>query len=131
MDKLQRARIEQLEDIDGIGKVVAESVVAWFVDEGNIALLEKFERVGVHPHFQKKTGRLIGKSFVITGSLESMSRDQAADRIRALGGTFQTSVAKDTIYLVAGGKVGASKLKKAESYGTKVIDEAALLEMIA
>src|SRR3989344_2328853 len=131
MDKLQRARLEQLEDIDGIGKVVAESVVAWFADEDNSALLEKFERVGVHPHFQKKTGRLIGKSFVITGSLESMSRDQAADRIRALGGTFQTSVAKDTIYLVAGGKVGASKLKKAESYGTKIIDEAALLEMIA
>lgn len=70
MDKLQRARIEQLEDIDGIGKVVAESVVAWFADEDNSALLEKFERVGVHPHFQKKTGRLIGKSFVITGSLE-------------------------------------------------------------
>ena len=131
MDKLQRARLEQLEDIDGIGKVVAESVVAWFADEDNSALLEKFERVGVYPHFQKKTGRLIGKSFVITGSLESMSRDQAADRIRALGGTFQTSVAKDTIYLVAGGKVGASKLKKAESYGTKIIDEAALLNLIS
>ena len=60
-----------------------------------------------------------------------MSRDEAADRVRALGGTFQSSVAKDTTYLVAGGKVGGSKLKKAESYGTQIINEqqfVALLE---
>ena len=59
-----------------------------------------------------------------------MSRDDAADRIRALGGTFQTSVAKDTTYLVAGGKVGASKLKKAQSYGTKVITEEQLVSLL-
>jgi len=59
-----------------------------------------------------------------------MGRDVAAERIRALGGTFQTSVAKDTTYLVAGGKVGASKLKKAESYGTRVISEKELLELL-
>lgn len=101
-----------------------------FSDEDNLALLQKFETVGVQPHYEKKSGKLIGKSFVITGSLESMGRDVAAEKIRALGGTFQTSVAKDTTYLVAGGKVGASKLKKAESYGTKVIDETTLLELI-
>jgi DNA ligase (NAD+) len=59
-----------------------------------------------------------------------MGRDEAADAIRALGGTFQTAVAKDTNYLVAGGKVGASKLKKAEQYGTKIITEAELLELL-
>jgi DNA ligase (NAD+) len=59
-----------------------------------------------------------------------MSRDEAADKIRALGGTFQTSVAKDTNYLVAGGKVGASKLAKAEKYGTKVVSENEFLELI-
>ena len=59
-----------------------------------------------------------------------MGRDDAAERIRALGGTFQTSVGKDTDYLVAGGKVGASKLKKAEQYGTQVIDEAAFLKLL-
>jgi DNA ligase (NAD+) len=69
-------------------------------------------------------------SFVVTGSLESMGRDVAAERIRALGGTFQSSVAKDTTYLVAGGKVGASKLKKAEAYGTKIINEAEFLRII-
>ncbi len=59
-----------------------------------------------------------------------MGRDAAAEKIRNLGGTFQTAVAKDTTYLVAGGKVGASKLKKAEQYGTKIIDEQTLLELI-
>lgn len=126
MSGLGEATLEQLEAVDGIGKVVAESIMAWFGDDDNVILLDKFSAVGVAPRFEKKTGRLIGKSFVITGSLESMSRDEAADRIRALGGVFQTSVAKGTTYLVAGGKVGASKLKKAQDYGTIVIDEATL-----
>jgi DNA ligase (NAD+) len=130
MSALKNATIEQLEEVDGIGKVVAESIVAWFADEDNLALLDKFEQLGVQPHYQKKSGKLNGQSFVVTGTLTTMGRDVAADKIRALGGTFQTSVAKDTTYLVAGGKVGASKLKKAESYGTKIIDEAAFLKLI-
>lgn len=130
VDALKSATIDQLEQVDGIGKVVAESIVAWFADEDNLRLLDKFDEVGVRTYFEKKSGRLAGMNFVVTGTLESMSRDAAADRIRTLGGVFQTSVAKDTTYLVAGGKVGASKLKKAESYGTKVIDEQAFLELI-
>ncbi len=130
IESLQTATLEDLESIEGIGKVVAESIVAWFADEDNAKLLDKFASLGVRPHFEKKTGKLVGKNFVITGSLESMSRDEAAEKIRALGGTFQTAVAKDTTYLVAGGKVGASKLKKAESYGTQIIDEAALLKLL-
>ena len=77
-----------------------------------------------------KSGKLAGQNFVVTGTLEAMSRDEAADRIRSLGGTFQTAVAKDTTYLVSGGKVGASKLKKAETYGTKIINEATFLELL-
>ena len=130
LDALQHATIDQLNAVDGVGKVVAESIAAWFADEDYIALLAKFTDLGVHPHFERKTGKLSGERFVITGTLQSMGRDEAADKIRALGGTFQSSVAKDTTYLVAGGKVGASKLKKAEAYGTKVIDEAALLELL-
>jgi len=130
VDVLKHATIEQLEEVDGVGKVVAESVVAWFADEDNLALLDKCEKLGVRPHYEQKSGKLTGKSFVITGSLESMGRDVAADKIRALGGAFQTSVGKDTTYLVAGGKVGASKLKKAESYGTKIIDEQELLKIV-
>jgi DNA ligase (NAD+) len=64
------------------------------------------------------------------GIPRNMSRDEAAEAIRVRGGIFQTAVAKDTDYLVAGGKVGASKLKKAESYGTAVIDEAAFQELL-
>jgi len=130
VEALQKGTLEDLEGVEGIGKVVAESIVAWFADEDNVKLLEKFTRLGVKPHFVKKSGKLAGKSFVITGSLESMSRDEAADKIRALGGTFQTSVAKDTTYLVAGGKVGASKLKKAEGYGTKIINEKQFLDIL-
>ena len=130
IEKLSQATIDELREVDGVGEIVAESIVAWFADEDNVKLLEKFADLGVTPQFSQKSDRLAGQSFVITGTLQSMGRDAAAERIRNLGGTFQTAVAKDTTYLVAGGKVGASKLKKAEQYGTKIIDEQTLLELI-
>ena len=130
LDKLAQAGIDELQSVDGVGVVVAESIMAWFADEDNAALLEKLTLLGVTPIYKAKRGELAGKSFVITGALQSMSRDQAAEKIRALGGTFQTSVGKDTTYLVAGGKVGASKLAKAERYGTKVIDEAVFIKIV-
>ena len=131
LDALAHATIDQLETVDGVGVVVAESIAAWFADEDNLLLLEKFTALGVAPQFEVKTGNLSGKKFVVTGTLQSMSRDEAAEKIRALGGTFQSSVGKDTDYLVAGGKVGSSKLKKAESYGTKVLDENDFRELLA
>ena len=67
---------------------------------------------------------------VITGTLNSMSREQAADRVRELGGSFQSSVGQSTTYLVAGGKVGASKLAAAEKYHTKIINEEDFLALI-
>ena len=131
IERLALATIDELRKVDGVGEIVAESVVAWFADEDNMKLLQKFADLGVAPQFNKKSGRLAGQSFVITGTLQSMGRDAAADKIRELGGTFQTAVAKDTTYLVAGGKVGASKLKKAEQYGTKIINEQEFLAIIA
>ncbi len=130
MSALANSTIDELREVDGVGEVVAESIVAWFADEDNINMLEKFTELGVLPYFEKKQGKLIGKSFVVTGLLENMSRDEAADKIRALGGTFQSAVARDTDYLVAGGKVGASKLKKAQQYSTKVISEKEFLELL-
>lgn len=130
LSAFQGSTLEDLQMIDGIGKVVAESIVAWFSDPDNEALLKKFTDLGVIAVFEKKSGRLVGQAFVVTGTLETMSRDQAADRIRNLGGTFQTAIAKDTTYLVTGGKVGGSKLKKAQEYGTKIINEAQLQEII-
>ena len=130
LDALKHATIDQLKAVDGVGEVVAESIAAWFADEDNIALLDKFERLGVRAHITKTSGKLAGKNFVITGTLQTMGRDEAADKIRAQGGTFQTAIAKDTTYLVTGGKVGGSKLKKAQEYGTEIIDEARLLDIL-
>lgn len=131
IERLALATIDELREVDGVGEIVAESVVAWFADEDNMKLLQKFADLGVVPQFNRKSGRLVGQSFVITGTLQSMGRDAAADKIRELGGTFQTAVAKDTTYLVAGGKIGTSKLKKAEQYGTKIINEQEFLAIIA
>jgi DNA ligase (NAD+) len=130
LEALRVATIDDLLAVEGIGEVVAESVIAWFADPDNEALLDKFTQLHVQPKYEKKTGKLAGVNFVITGTLEGIGRDEAADKIRARGGTFQTSVAKDTTYLVAGGKIGASKLKKAQEYGTKIITGEELLRML-
>lgn len=131
LSKLSNATLDDLLEIEGVGDVVAESILGWFADPDNQILLEKFEKFGVFPQYESHAqGPLHGKSFVITGTLEHLGRDQAADKIRALGGTFQTSVGKDTTYLVVGKNVGASKLQKAEKLGTQQIDERQLLKLI-
>lgn len=130
LEALASATIDELKSVDGVGVVVAESVAAWFADEDNVAMLAKMSATGVRPWYEAKTGVLKGMSFVVTGTLTTMSRDEAAERIRARGGAFQSSVGKDTTYLVAGGKVGASKLKKAEAYGTKIITEQDFLKIL-
>lgn len=132
MEKLREATVDELQEVEGVGEVVAESIVAWFADEFHQQLLAKFANAGVVPQKITRTdGPLTGKSFVITGTLESMDREAAAEKIRQRGGTFQSSVGKNTTYLVAGANVGGSKLVKAEKLGTKVIDEATLLKMIS
>ncbi len=131
LDNLGTARLDELKAIDGVGDVVADSIYLWFDEEENTQLLAKFRGLGVWPQDVKSVGgKLAGKNFVVTGTLESMGRDQAAEKIRSQGGTFQSSVGKDTTYLVAGGKVGGSKLQKAEKYGTKIIDETEFLKVL-
>ena len=103
----------------------------WFADSDNRKLLTKFTDLGVRPHYESHArGPLHGKSFVITGTLERMGRDEAAEQIRRLGGTFQTSVGKDTSYLVVGQHVGEAKLKRAAQLGTYRLTEAELLAML-
>lgn len=126
-----RQHPDELYEVEGIGEVVAHSIVEWFADEGNQQLLDKFKQLGVWPKTAKTSrGPLSGRSFAITGALSSMSREEAAEKIRALGGTFQTSVGKGTTYLVHGSKVGDSKRAKAEAYGTKLLHEKAFLKLI-
>lgn len=130
IEALKNAQLEELQAVEGIGTVVAESIIAWFADADNIALLKKFSDIGVRPWYKEATGALKDKHFVITGTLESMGRDEAADEIRARGGVFQASVTQETDYLVAGGKVGASKLAKAKKYDVAIIDETALMRLL-
>ncbi len=131
IEKLSQATLDELMDVEGIGDVVAESILGWFADEDNVKLLTKFKRLGVKPVYQSHSlGPLAGKSFVITGTLEALEREDAADKIRALGGTFQSSVAKDTNYLVVGQNVGEAKLAKAKKLGTKQISEKELLKLL-
>lgn len=131
LEVLAEATIDDLAEVEGVGEVVAEAVAEWFSEPRNQQLLKKFRKLGVWPQPVRQVGgKLSGQSFVVTGSLESMSRDQAAEKIRALGGSFQSSVGKDTDYLVVGANVGTSKLAKAAKLGIKQIDEAALLKII-
>lgn len=131
LEAVASATINELHAVDGVGEVVAESIVAWFSDPVNRRILEQFETNGVKPQIVSKVGgALSGKSFVITGSLDSMQREEMAEKIRSLGGTFQSSVGKETDFLVVGNNVGASKLKKAEKLGVTQIDEARLLGML-
>ena len=131
LEKLQNATLDELLAIDGVGEVVAESVVAWFADNDNLLMLGKMRKLGVEPQFTDiSKGKLFGQNFAITGTLASMSRETAAEKITNLGGTFQNSVGKSTNYLVTGGKIGESKKTKAEKFGTKIINEEEFINLI-
>jgi DNA ligase (NAD+) len=130
LEKLKTAKLEELLQIENIGEVVARSVYDWFRDENNKRLLEKLlRRVKVKSFKKRIKGRLEGKIFVLTGTLESMSRERAKDRIRELGGETTESVSKNTDYVVAGSEPG-SKFNKAKELGVKIIDEKEFLSMI-
>ena len=129
LEDFSDSTIGQLEAIPGIGQIVAESIQGWLSDESNSRLLDKFTQLGVHPVPVQAGGSLAGISFVITGAL-SVSRDELANQIRLRGGNFQTGVGKSTDYLVAGQRVGFSKLAKAKQLGVKVISEAQLMEIL-
>jgi len=124
LDKIARASEDELLSVEGIGEVVADSIVDWFAEKDNQELLIKFKKLGVEPISPKLDGQsLTGKYFVISGTLSSIDREAAADKIRSNGGVFQSSVGKDTTYLVTGENPGKSKLDKATKLGIKVIDE--------
>jgi DNA ligase (NAD+) len=124
MSKLAQATMDDLLEVDGVGEIVAESILAWFADPDNQRLLQKFTDLGVEVVYKSHAaGPLHDVNFVITGTLHNMGRDETADRIRRLGGTFQSSVGKTTTYLVVGDNPGDSKIAKADKLGTKRIDE--------
>jgi DNA ligase (NAD+) len=117
--------------IEGIGPVVAESIASFFNREENLIIVDRILHSGVQIVFevQKMTGSLDGKVFVLTGSMESMTRRQAKEIIAAAGGKVSGSVSRNTDYVVAGESAG-SKLAKARELGIQIIDEVALREML-
>lgn len=123
--------LEEITNIDGIGEKIGASVYEWFHDPKNIQQLEKLYKVGINLQAEhlKNKGRLAGKKFVLTGSLQSFTRDQAKELIKSQGGKINSTVTQDTDYIVAGEEAG-SKLKKAEEYGVKIISEEELKKML-
>ncbi len=125
IERLKEAKIERLQNINEIGPIVAQSIVVWFQDKENKKLLEKLLRhikVTFDSKLETRNSKLADKIFVLTGTLESMSRDEAKEKIRALGGNISSSVSKETDYVVAGENTG-SKYKKASKLGVKILNE--------
>lgn len=133
LDAIMNARQEELEQIPGIGPVVAASIVDFFAHPENRQLIEKLRAAGVQmnagPQRERKSDVLAGQTFVLTGTLPSLTREQASALIIAHGGKVTDSVSKKTNYVVAGVNAG-SKLAKAQQLGIPVLDEAALLALI-
>ncbi len=135
IENLKTATVEQLDDIPEIGSAVAESVFGWFHDERNLELVKRLQSFGVKTEIDSDTvanldERFVGKTFVLTGKLESFTRDEAARLIEQRGGRTASSVSKKTDFVVAGSDAG-SKLTKAEALGVAVLGEDEFKSMIA
>ena len=131
IDAIAGASVDELLAVEGVGRVVAESIVEFFRRPKTEELIAKLKRAGVRTSEDREptAGPLSGKTFVITGTLETMSRDEASRRLAALGAKVASSVSKRTDYVVAGDNPG-SKLAKAEQLGVEILDEAGLLALL-
>ncbi len=135
LEKIETASVEELEKIDGVGPIVAAAVVEWFGAKRHRELVERLKKVlhivNTAPKIEKaKELPLAGKTFVLTGGLSSMSRDDAKTKLRALGADVSGSVSKKTSYVVAGEEAG-SKLDKARELGVAVLTEEEFMRIIA
>lgn len=125
------ATADDLLSIPDIGQVVAESILAYFADEDNLKQLQEMRELGVNPFYDDQTVKpLAGQSYVVTGTLFKMGRDEAEARLRELGATVTGSVTKHTTALIVGEKPGSSKTVKAEKLGIPVMHEAEFLELL-
>jgi DNA ligase (NAD+) len=132
LEELMRASERELEAIEGIGPRIAESVVEWFSRPLHIKIIEKLRRAGVRMKEERKEKERVleGKVFVITGTLPSMSREEAKELIERYGGKVTSSVSRRTDYLLVGESPGATKYNKALSLGVPMIEEEELLRII-
>ena len=131
IDNLANATEEDLLEIPDIGKIVAESILAYFADEDNLKLLAELKDLGVNPTYtDTSTLPLAGKSYIISGTLKDYGREEAEDKLRSLGAIVTSSVTKTTTALITGEKPGKSKAEKAKKLGIPVISEQDFLELI-
>jgi DNA ligase (NAD+) len=130
--QLRRATEEEIQRVPDVGPVVAKQVAAYFGDADNAAMVDRLLAAGIAwPHSSPLSagGSQRDKTFVLTGTLESLTREEATEAIVQLGGKVSGSVSKKTSYVVAGAEAG-SKLKKAEQLGVPILDEAAFLKLL-
>ncbi|MCX7985043.1 MAG: NAD-dependent DNA ligase LigA [Bacteroidetes bacterium] len=134
IDKIQNATVEELTAVQGIGPEIAESIVRYFQNASNRTLIERLRKAGlqfeIQPPIETKYTTLAGKTFVLTGTLASMTRDEAKRKIESLGGRVTSSVSKNTDYVIVGTDAGA-KLDKARALGITTLDENQFLAMIS
>lgn len=131
LDDIKNADVEQLANIEGIGGIIAQSIYDFFREERNVKMIEELKELGVNPvsKVKPKSDKLAGKTFVLTGTLQNMTRDEASAIIKSHGGKTSSSVSKKTSYVLAGENAG-SKLDKAQNLGVIILTEDDFLEMI-
>jgi len=132
VDKIISATKEEIESIHEIGPRIAESVFDFFHTKSNLQMIDKLRKAGLNFEMEvtaNSSNKLEGLTFVVTGTLEKYKREEVEELIETLGGKAASSVSKKTSYVLAGAEAG-SKLKKAESLGVKVIDEAEFDKLI-
>lgn len=131
IDGFLSADLESLSNIEGIGDKIAKSVYEYFHNNDNIKMINQFKMVGISfdTIVQNRTNELSGLTFVLTGTLSSMTRDEAGEKIKAKGGKTSSSVSKKTSYVVAGENAG-SKLDKAQDLGVIILNEDEFLKLI-
>jgi DNA ligase (NAD+) len=135
IDTLKNATMDELTGVEEIGEKIAESVLSYFKDEGNVKLIERLRSYGIRFAADKTTAAVIedklgGKSFVISGVFTRFSREELKEMIEKYGGRNSGSVSSKTDFLLAGEGMGPAKMKKARELGVKVISENEFLEMI-
>ncbi|MCS6820319.1 MAG: NAD-dependent DNA ligase LigA [Microscillaceae bacterium] len=135
IDNLQQASLESLLQVEEVGERIAQSIINYFQDEDNKALLQRLKAAGLQfalaeQPFSLKNQTLSGKTFVISGTFETMSREELQNTIEKHGGKVLSSVSAKLHYLIAGKEAGPSKLEKAQRLGVRIINEQAFLEML-
>ncbi len=131
MDRLMAATLDEISAIDGLGEIIAASVVGFFEEQPNRDLVHRLKELGLNMSSlaQPKGDKLAGFTFVLTGTLPTMARSEAQKLIEEAGGKVSSSVSKKTSYVVAGAEAG-SKLTKAQDLGVKIINEAEFMELL-